>query len=110
MGVPSPKQVDLLIDFTGPGQRSSWFYAIKLFRMTRFAVGRNAGFFRSRLYHRIYDEKRPAAELPTDLVEHERVVQKELLALAGVAFVPAGDTTVDRGKVIALELPPLSKA
>jgi hypothetical protein len=110
IGVISPKQVDLLIDLTGPGQRSPLAYALKLSRMARFSVGRSAGLFRKRVYDRVYDEKDPTVRLPKDLLESERQVQKEVLALAGVAFVPAGFAEPDLGKVIALELPPLSRA
>lgn len=110
IGVPSPKQVELLIDFTGPGQRSPWFYGMRLRRMARFAVGRNAGFFRPRLYDRILDEKALGDQLPLDVLVRERMVQKEVLALAGIAFIPAGYATPDRGKMIALELPPLSRS
>jgi hypothetical protein len=84
-------------------------YALKLRRMARLSVGRNAGFFRKRVYDRLFDEKPLAAELPVNTLDRERIVQKEVLALAGVAFIPAGHPTQDRGKVIALELPPLAK-
>ena len=110
VGVPSPKQVDLLIDLTGPGQKSPFAYGFKLSRMARFSVGRNAGLFRKKVYDRIFDEKPILNQLPTDILAYERQVQKEVLALAGVAFIQAGTATVDLGKVIALELPPLSRA
>lgn len=107
-GVPSPQKVDLLIDLSGPGQRQGWFFAKKMRRLARFAVGRNAGWFRKGSYDRIFDEKDPSHQVPTDVFERERRVQKEVLALAGVPLVPAADTTVDRSKKIALELPPLA--
>jgi len=112
IGVPSPKQVDLLIDLTGPGQRSPMGYALKLRRMSRFSVGRNAGVFRKRVYDRIYDEKADSnsSHLSKVYLERERQIQKEVLALAGIAFIPAGLAAPDLGKVIALELPPLSRA
>jgi hypothetical protein len=109
IGSPPPRQVDLLIDFTGPGQRQGWFFARKLRRMARAAVGRNAGLFRKRIYDKIYDEKAPSATLSTDVLERERQVQKRILNLSGVAFVQYGDTPPDRGKSIALELPPMQR-
>ena len=45
-----------------------------------------------------------------DLLDRERVVQKHVLELAGIAFVQAGDTPPDRGKITPLELPPLARA
>lgn len=108
LGIESPKQVDLIIDLTGPRQRSPLFYASKLRRMGRFVVGRNAGFLRKRIYDRIFDEK-SKSDLPGDLLERERVVQREVLALAGVAMIPVGLATPDRSKEIALELPPLAR-
>ncbi len=107
-GVPSPEEsdaIDLLIDLTGPGNRQGWFYARKLRKMARVAVGRNAGLFRKRIYDRVYDDKSIRAQLPADLLERERYVQKHVFALAGVAMMPQGDLTQDLGKVIALDLP-----
>lgn len=110
VGADCTDKVDLLIDFTGPGQRQGIFYAQKLRRMARLAVGRNAGFFRKKIYDRIFDEKERDAELPRELLERERWIQRRLLELAGVAFVQAGDTAPDRGKITPLELPPLIRA
>ena len=109
MGVESPKQVDLLIDFTGPGQHAPWFYPLKLKKMSRLIVGRNAGVFRERVYERIFDEKAIRDKLPKDTLARERIVQKAVLALAGIAMVPMGNATPDRGKEIALDLPPLAR-
>lgn len=109
IGVPAPKQVDLLIDFTGPGQRQYLFYAKTLRRMARVAVGRNSGLFRKRIYDRVWDEKTRLNQLSRDLLERERQVQREVLALAGVAIAQTGDLTQDRSKTIALELPPMSR-
>lgn len=109
IGLETPPKVDLLIDFTGPGQRQKLFYAKKLRRMARYAVGRNAGFFRKSIYDRIFDEREKTAEIPTEMLQRERVVQKKVLNLAGVAFVQTGDTPPDRGKTIALELPGMLK-
>ncbi len=110
-GVPAgekgPSKIDLLIDFTGPGQRQGWFYSKKLRRMAKFAVGRNAGFFRKGSYDRIFDEKDDAQKVPTELLAREAFVQKQVLRLAGVPMAPFGDTPPDLGKSIALELPAL---
>ena len=43
LGTRVKGHVDLVIDFTGPRQRQGWFFARRLRRMARFAVGRNAG-------------------------------------------------------------------
>jgi len=107
-GAPSPKQVDLLLDFTGPGQRQWFLFPRKLRKMARFAVGRNAGIFRARLYDRIFDENALDQSDPAQILDRERKVQTEVLALAGVPMVPAGNPTADRAKTIALELPPLA--
>lgn len=109
IGPESPEKVDLLIDFTGPGQRQGLFYARKLRKAARVAIGRNAGFFRKKLYDRVFDEKANASSLPTELLKRERVVQREVLEMAGVAFVPMGDVPPDRGKITPLELPPLAR-
>lgn len=109
IGAPSPSYMDLLIDLTGPGQRQAIFYARKLRRGARVAVGRNAGLFRKRLYDRVYDESRNSKALPSETLERERVVQKEVLSLAGVALVSTGETHPDYGKTIALSLPPLQR-
>jgi hypothetical protein len=105
IGPAAPKKVDLLIDFTGPGQRQSLLSAFFLRKKSRFAVGRNAGWFRRGRYDRIYDEMGETGNLPEEILKKERFVQKKLLNLAGVAFVQAGDTPSDLGKTIALELP-----
>jgi hypothetical protein len=109
VGAAAPQQIDLLIDFTGPRSRQGLLFAKKLRRMARMAVGRNAGLFRSRIYDRVFDERAKAAELPSDLLERERVVQRQVLALAGVALAQQGDAQPDRGLTIALELPPLGR-
>ncbi len=109
VGVSSPQSVDLLVDMTGPGQRQGWFFARKLRKMAKFAVGRNAGLFRKKIYDRIFDEKSHRQNLPNDYLERERYVQKQVLALAGIPVIPAAGTTADRARTIALELPPLAK-
>jgi hypothetical protein len=110
IGALAPERVDLLIDFTGPRQRQGLFYARKLRKMARVAVGRNAGLFRKKLYDRVYDEKAQLASLPVDLLKRERIVQRFVLEMAGVAFVPMGDVPPDRGKITPLELPPLARS
>lgn len=107
LGVSAPKQIDLLIDFTGPRQRQSLFFAKRLRRMARIAIGRNAGLFRKRLYDRTFDEKALRAQLPGEHSSKERKVQREVLALAGIPFSQTGDTPADRGLTIALDLPPM---
>ena len=109
VGVMHPPQVDLLIDFTGPGQKQGMFYPKRLRRAARITVGRNAGFFRKKIYDRVFDEKSKQVQLPTESLARERVVQRHVLELAGVAFVPSGDTPPDRGKITPLELPPFAK-
>jgi hypothetical protein len=94
-----------LIDFTGPGQRQGLFYARKLRKMAKVAIGRNAGFFRKSLYDRIFNEQLEGSKVPSEMLERERFVQKRLLNLAGIPVIQAGETPPDRGKTIALELP-----
>lgn len=109
IGLQAPQQVDLLIDFTGPGQRQSLFYARTLRKMARVAVGRNAGMFRKRLYDHLFDENANPTEVPKEMLQRERYVQKKVMQLAGVAFAQAGETLPDRGKSIALELPAMQR-
>lgn len=108
VGAAAPHQVDLLIDFTGPGQRQGILMAKKFRRMARIAVGRNAGLFRKRIYDRVFDEKAQSSSLPADVLRRERVVQKQVLALGGVPMVSVGEALPDRSKSIALELPPMA--
>jgi hypothetical protein len=108
IGPTAPQQVDLLIDFTGPGQRQGWFYARKLRRMARVAVGRNAGLFRKKIYDRVFDENQDPS-VPQEMLKKERFVQKKVLNLAGVSFVQTSETPPDRGKSIALELPAMRR-
>jgi hypothetical protein len=109
IGASAPSRVDLLIDFTGPGQRQGWFYSRKLRRMARYAVGRNAGLFRKGSFDRVVDEKADPAKYPREMLARERVVQREVLHLAGVPLAPMGDTPPDRGKVTPLDLPPMRR-
>jgi hypothetical protein len=109
IGALPPAQVDLLIDFTGPGQRQGLFYAKKLRKLARVTAGRNAGLFRKKIYDRVFDEKSRVKELPAEVMARERIIQRAVLEMAGVAFVPAGDTPQDRGKITPMELPPFLK-
>lgn len=109
IGASPPPHVDLLIDLTGPRQRQGFLYSKKLRRSARVAVGRNAGWFRKKIYDRVFDEKAQASGLPSEVLQRERHVQKAVLALAGIAFVQAGDTPLDRGKITPMELPPFLK-
>lgn len=81
--LPKGAKIDLLIDFTGPGMRHKWFWARALRSKTRVCVGRTAGFFREFIYDRVFKEA-DLQNLPRDLIERERFVQREVLALAGV--------------------------
>lgn len=104
----APSKVDLLIDFTGPGMKQSWFAALGLRARAKHAVGRNAGLFRKGRYDRVYDEK--SGQSPSkDVLVRERLAQKKVLELAGIASIPAADATEDRALDIALDLPPLRK-
>ena len=105
VGVDCPNQIDLLIDFTGPGQRQGWLAARGLRKKARHAVGRNAGLFRKRIYDRVFDEKAQAASVPVEILQKERFVQKEVLALSGVPFAPVSEALDDLSRSIALELP-----
>lgn len=109
VGPAAPRQVDLLIDMTGPGSREGLFAARKWRARTRVAVGRNAGFFRKRVYDRLIDEKASGSRFPAEQIARERVVQREVLGLAGIALGASGDALEDEGKTIALTLPPLAK-
>lgn len=108
LGVSSPQSVDLLVDLTGPGQRQGIFYAKKMRKISKYAVGRNAGFFRRKIYDRIFDEKASDVKLPMDVLERERFVQRKVFALAGVPLLPAGATTPDLSREIALSLPKMA--
>ena len=102
-------QVDLLIDLTGPGAHQGFFFARKLRRLARISIGRNAGIFRKRIYTKVVDEKSRMATLPKDSLARERVIQREVLAAAGIALEQTGEVPADQGKTIAIHLPPLTK-
>ncbi len=102
IGAKAPSKVDLLIDFTQPGARQPFLFALKMRKKTRFAIGRKAGFyFRSKLYDRIYDEKNDSSK-PKDYLEGESWAQRMVLELAGVPVIRQGGVTPDRSKDIAL--------
>lgn len=109
LGVAAPSRVDLLIDFTGPGERQGLFFARRLRRKARLAVGRDSGLFRKKAYDRVFDEVALASQLSTEQLQKERDVQRRVLESAGVALIPAGDSSPDRGKITPLALPPLSR-
>ena len=104
IGKKSSTRVDLVIDFTQPGARQSFMFPAKMRKKARFAIGRNAGFyFRSKLYDRVYDDKKDSTK-PTDYLDGERWAQRKVLELAGVPVIRQGGVTPDRSKDIALEL------
>ena len=104
--VPSDAKVDLVIDFTGPGHRHKWLWARKLRARARVCVGRPAGLFREHIYDRLSTELK-RKDLPKDVLERERQIQREVLALAGVPVSHKGNSVVDQGRTIASRLPPL---
>lgn len=106
IGEKAPEKLDLVIDFTGPLQRHKWFYSRQLRSRARVTVGRNAWFFREHIYDRIFDEK--THDLPRDLLDREKFVQKEVLELAGVPISSQGTLGPDLSKKIALKLPALN--
>lgn len=101
--LPSNAKIDLLIDFTGPGQRHKWFWARQLRGISRVCVGRTAGFFREFIYDRVFKEV-DLKELPRDMLNRERFVQREVLALAGVPLSPKGNLGTDLQKTIAAQV------
>lgn len=108
VGRVMPTDLDLVIDFTGPGHRHKWFFARKLRSKARFLVGRNAGFFRAYIYDRIFNEfKEP--NIPNDTLEREKYVQRQVLELAGVPISQRGQVNQDLSKKIAADLPRLKK-
>jgi hypothetical protein len=104
--LPASAKIDLLIDFTGPGDRHKWLWARQLRSRSRVCVGRPAGLFREHIYDRLSTELK-IKNLPHDVLERERLVQREVLALAGVPISHKGNSGTDLGKSIASRLPPL---
>ncbi len=98
--LPSNAKIDLLIDFTGPGHRHKWFWARALRGRSRVCVGRTAGFFREFIYDRVFKEE-GLKGLPTTVIDKERFVQREVLALAGVPLSQNGNLGLDLQKKIA---------
>jgi hypothetical protein len=98
--LPSKAKLDLVIDFTGPGHRHKWLWARKLRARSRVCVGRPAGLFREHIYDRISTEL-TRNDLPNDVLERERQIQKEVLALAGVPLSHKGNLGQDLGHSIA---------
>lgn len=110
VGPEAPASVDLLIDFTGQRQRQAGiFFPRKLRARARMCVGRNAGILREHVYDRVFDETELRRSGTLDVLDLERQVQRQVLALAGVALAPQGDALPDRGQTIALRLPPIAK-
>lgn len=104
IGPHAPAKVDMVIDFTQPGARQKFLFPLTMRKKARYAIGRNAGiYFRSKLYDRIYDEKKDSSK-PKDYLEGEAWAQRKVLELAGVSVVRHGGVTPDRSKEIALEL------
>lgn len=98
--LPKSAKIDLLIDFTGPGHKHKWLWSRLLRSRTRVCVGRPAGFFREFIYDRVYPETKQT-DLPRDVIERERIVQREVLAMAGVPLSHQGAIGHDLGRVIA---------
>lgn len=100
VGLEAPEKIDLLIDFTGPGQKHKRFLARKLRSITRVAVGRNAGFFRPYIYDQIADESLAVypKDLSRDLLTRERWAQRQVLLLAGIPLSQKGELLKDKGK------------
>ena len=112
MGAEPPSHVDLVIDFTPPQARQARFFAYNMKNRSRFTVGRNTGwFYRRKRYDRVFDERNPKIShaAPTDYIQKETWAQRSVLELAGVPVIRQGGVVQDRGKDIALELPPLQQ-
>lgn len=103
IGEKAPEKLDLVIDFTGPRHGHKWFFARNLRSRAKYCVGRPAWFFREWIYDRVVPEGK--MDLPNDVLERERLVQKEVLELAGVPLSQKGNPMNDLGKTIAQDLP-----
>ena len=104
--LPASAKIDLVIDFTGPGHRHKWFWARKLRSRARVCVGRPAGLFREHIYDRLSTELK-RDDLPRDVLDRERLIQREVLALAGIPISHQGNLGKDLSHTIASRLPPL---
>ncbi|MBC7387229.1 MAG: hypothetical protein H7301_13840 [Cryobacterium sp.] len=93
-------KIDLLIDFTGVGHGHKWFFARRMRSRARVCVGRNAGFFRAHIYDRVIADEH-YVEVGQDVISRERIIQREVLAEAGVPLSHQGDLGRDLGKTIA---------
>lgn len=100
--LPSSAKIDLVIDFTGIGHRHKRFFARRLRSRARVCVGRNAGFFRAHIYDRVVDDLQFTARVQ-DVLLRERVIQKEVLAQAGIPLSHQGDLGKDLQKKIAAQ-------
>lgn len=107
VGPSAPEEVDLVVDLTGSSERQGFWFGRRVRKMARYAVGRKTGFWRKRLYDRLYDESFP--EVPQELLQKERFVQKRVLELAGISLAETGEALPDKGKTYALELPALQR-
>lgn len=107
MGATAPDKIDLVIDFTPPRARQSFFFARKMKSRSKYTVGRNSGWFvRKKTFSRVLDESTAEfrTHAPKDYLDSETYVQKKVLELAGVPSVKQGGAVQDRGKEIALEI------
>ena len=93
VGERAPEAIDLLIDFTGPRQKHKRLLARKLRSRARVAVGRHAGFFRAFIYDHVFDESKE--HLPEELLVRERLVQRNVLRLAGIPLSSKGELLPD---------------
>ena len=109
VGVQSPEEVDLLIDLTGPRQYQPFLLPRTLRKLARVAVGRKAGWIRSRLYDVIYDESTEPNPSPDPAIR-ELETQKKVLGLAGILMNHSGTAQPDRGVITPRELPPLQRS
>ena len=110
IGEKCPSKVDLAFDLTGPGQRQSLFFAYRVKSTARFVVGRKAGFFRKRIYDRVFEEAKVSQNALVDPFEAEKKTQTEVFSLAGIALGATAGPGPDLGKKIALKLPPLVRS
>ncbi len=96
-----PEPVDLLIDLTAPRDWEGFWDAWRLRRLASWIIGRKAGWLRSWLYDRVFDE-RAEPGLPAESLERERFVQKKLFSWVGIPFFHAAPPLPDLGKALEL--------
>lgn len=92
LGPAAPELVDLLIDLTGPNERSPWFQARKLRKMSRLAYGRRTGWFRTHRYDGTVEEtwnetKSFSCANPTGELTNEILTQKAVMSMAGISWI-----------------------